>query len=319
VTVRPKDPGFPELSACPAGAEELVHRWEVLLARSPRLRPWLAQMLGRHRALLQETLGGAEVERALWGELARWLRDFEKLPQFAVSAIATTLQEEERAAVGAGPERDFAGAAADSPERAVAELQALLADPAFALAFHCVDARLRPPLAASLAAAPSLSRIPEAAWFGLLHASGPPQPLLTPDVAVALVLRVLSPEWARLPAAMRKAALRLFHAGAGDLRAADAHLRRLCEPLPPAWQLGPAGLPEFVAAAGRTRAALAEACDLCARFVAAAAAQGLRRGGLAVLQESGAQAAGAGEVAELAQTARKYKEMAGFQKLLALL
>src|SRR5207248_2856500 len=80
------------------------------------------------------------------------------------------------------------------------EMEALLSDPAFALAFHCVETRLRPRLALALGAAPRVSQVPEAAWFGLLHSSAPPCPLLTPAVAVALALRMLSPEWMTLPA-----------------------------------------------------------------------------------------------------------------------
>ena len=50
---------------------------------------------------------------------------------------------------------------------------------AFALAFHCIEVRLRPALQ---------QPPPASVWFGLLHASLAPQPLLTPQVAVGLVL-----------------------------------------------------------------------------------------------------------------------------------
>src|SRR5207253_3923185 len=70
---------WPELSASPGGPE-LVHRWEALLDKAPRLRPWVDQMLGRHRLRLQESgAAGFEIERTLWEELAQWLADFEAL------------------------------------------------------------------------------------------------------------------------------------------------------------------------------------------------------------------------------------------------
>src|SRR5205814_3422099 len=117
---------------------------------------------------------------------------------------------------------------ADSPEKAVGEIETLLRDPAFALAFHCVEARVRPAL--------DTACVPEAIWFGLLHAGARPQPLLTPAVAVMLVLRVLGNAWSALPGAARKAAIRLFQATAADFRAAG-QLQRLCESLPPEWRL----------------------------------------------------------------------------------
>ena len=210
---------LPELSARPGGAE-LLDRWEALLGKAPRLRPGLEQTLGRHRLLLEERASPVEIEQTLCDQLARWLCEFEALPQFAVSAIAITLEDRERPAPGPGSDRAAAAgqdaglsdSTVRSPECAVSDMEMLLSDPAFALAFHCVEVRVRPQLAAALADAPSLSRIPRADWFGLLHASAPAHPLLTPDVAVALVLRVLSAEWTRLPGACRKAALRLFQA-----------------------------------------------------------------------------------------------------------
>jgi len=197
---------WPEPGASPGGAE-LVHRWEALLDKAPRLRPWVDQMLGRHRLRLQESgAPGFEIEQTLWQELAHWLADFEALPGFAVSAIAVTLEDDGAHEV----DPDFSTIAAEpvaaSPEQAVGELETLLSDAAFALAFHCVDARLRPRLPAS----GELARVPESDWFALLRASARPPPALTPQVAITLVLHLLSPEWARNPATCRHAALRLF-------------------------------------------------------------------------------------------------------------
>jgi hypothetical protein len=289
--------GWPELSAAQGGAE-LVRRWEALLGKTPRLRPWLGEMLGQKRLVLQQT-GAADVERILWDDLARWLQDFEALPHFAIAAIATTLQEDRTPPAQA--DADDLCPADDSPERAVTELHTLLGDPAFALAFHCVEARIKPAL--------PVSAVPEAAWFGLLHASSPADPRLTAQVAVALVLRVLSAPWARAPSAARQAALRLFHARPADVR---GDLSRVCAALPREWSVIPE---EFVAASTSARVAFAEACALCARFVAAVRT---RLGGLAVIECDAAPASPA-ELAELARTARKYGRMGGFQRLLALL
>jgi hypothetical protein len=303
VTRTLQSPHFPDLSACPDAA--LVQRWTAMLGKAPRLRPWLEEMVQRRRALLQES-GHGSVEEALWLDLSRWLQQFEALPRFAVTAIAVTMEQEgERK-----PEpRQPLAAQAESPERAATELESLLCDPAFALAFHCVEARLRPALPCGL--------IPEAAWFGMLHASAAPQPLLTPEVAVGLVLRVSSGEWERLPSAQRKAALRLFDAAPSDLRAAEV-VQELCARLPAAWDLSAASAAEFVSAAARARAALADACGLCARL--AAAARPTRRGGLSVLHlPPGAPAASADDLASLAETARKFAQMAGFRRLLSLL
>src|SRR4051812_22675902 len=73
--------------------EELQERWVSLLGRSPRLAPWLDETLRGRRAQLSQRLVGVEIERVLWKEMSRWLTDFESLPPFAVSAIATTLEE----------------------------------------------------------------------------------------------------------------------------------------------------------------------------------------------------------------------------------
>jgi hypothetical protein len=280
-----------------AADEHVVRRWEALLVKAPRLRPWLGQMLGQKRTVLVET-GAADIERILWDDLARWLDDFEALPPFAIAAIATTLQEE-RSAPPAELERELQADADASPERAVGELETLLCDPAFALAFHCVDARVRPQLS---------PLVPEPVWFGLLNASARPQPVLTAEVAVSLVLRVLSRDWVRTPAS-----LRLFQASPADLR---GDLRRICAALPAEWGLVPNSLPEFVAAAARARAALVDASALCARFVAAARS---RPGGLALLEVAGAPPASPEELAELGRNARKYSRMDGFRKLLTLL
>src|SRR5262249_33689045 len=205
-----------------------------------------------------------------------------------------------------GPERP---APAESPERAVVELETLLADPAFALAFHCVDVRLRPRLPAEQ----DLSRVAESDWFGLLHASARPQPAPPAHVAVPLVLRVLSSSWARHPAPARHAALRLFLAGPADLR---GDLQRLCGSLPPGWALLPGQLPGFVAAARDARDALVDASGLCARFVAATKD---RPGGLSLLADGTAGMPRPEGVAERFQNARKYAHMKGFRQLLSLL
>ena len=320
-------PGFPEPSACPDGAE-ILERWELLLRRVPRLRPWVGEMLGQRRILLVARLEGQPplvIERTLWRELARWLREFEALPPFAVSAIATTLQDEERDSLGARALTSLeeapmlADAAFQSPERAVSEREALLSDPAFALAFHCVEVRVRPPLAMALEAAPRLSRVPQAAWFGLLHSSAPSSPLLTPDVAVALVLRVLSSEWMTLPAEGRRAALRLFGAHPSELRGAN-QLDRLCRSLPPAWGVVPDSAPDFVAVSDQARLALGEASRLCNRIAATVtSAKGRRRGGFALIQVDGEAPAAPEELEELSESARKYAGMAGFRRLLASL
>ena len=117
----------------------------------------------------------------------------------------------------------------------------------------------------------------------------------------------------------RKAAIRLFQATAADFRAA-VELQRLCESLPPEWRLQAGGVPAFAASAARARAAMAEACALCARISASVAREGRMThcGGLAVLQVEAAPAA-VEELAELSETARKYTEMAGFRRLMALL
>ena len=44
---------WPDAKASSSGAE-LVHRWEALLYRAPRLRPWLDQMLGQKRTRLSD-------------------------------------------------------------------------------------------------------------------------------------------------------------------------------------------------------------------------------------------------------------------------
>ncbi len=298
----PRWAGFPDLGSAPDGASEVLERWAALLDRAPRLRPWLLEMLAQRRARLQQSAAeaaAANIERALWGDLARWVVQFEALPQFAVSAIATTLQAEERPR--AEPEPPPPPVSTESPERAVGELQALLSDPVFALAFHCVETKIRPALPAI---------VPEAAWFGLLHASAAPQPLLTPDVAVTLVLRVLGADFLREPASVRGAALRLFRASRTDLRARAA-VDRLRAALP--W---PVDAAEFVEAAHAGRLALAEACALCGRIASAVKA---RRGSFAVLHPTQDAPPSPEELATLAQTARNYLHMEGFRKLLVLL
>ena len=311
----PRPPTFPDPSAAPDECAEVIARWEAVLAKAPRLRPWLEQAIERRRALLHESARGS-IERALWAELERWVRDFERLPQFAVAAISTTLEEAEEKSDSRGaarrsppppppapppPSGAEGGTSDDSPERAAADNEALLSDPAFALAFHCVEARVRP----ALPEAP-----PAWAWFGLLHASAAPEPVLTAQVAVMLVLRVLGAEWTRLEPRRRKAALRLFHATAGDLRAAD-RLRALVQELP--WPIDPQA---FVAHAQAARAALADACALCARI--AASTRPTQRGGLSVLALDRSALATPEELAQLTETARKFSHMPGLQKLLNL-
>ena len=275
-------------------------RWESLLSRVPALRPWLAQMVRHRRAHTED-------EQALQAEMERWLREFEELPPFAVTAIATTLQDD---ILGLAPPRALAEQARhERSELAVDETLALLADPAFALAFHCVEVRVRP----ALQSAPA--RVPESAWFGLLHASARPEPLLTAQTAVALVLRVLGRDWPQTPAEQRRAALRLFHAGAADLR---GDLSKVRAALPREWQLAEPDLPAFVAASARARMAMSEAADLCARFVALAARKGPLSGGLSLLPPAPLPAS-ASELAELGRTAWKYSQMSGFRPLLHLL
>jgi hypothetical protein len=323
---------FPELLAG-ADAADLVERWEAVLAKAPRLRGYLEHELGRHRLQLQQrTASEADLERTLCECLSRWLTEFEALPQFAVSAIATTIEED--GIVAARPGRsapahprgraedsaDLPDPVVRSPETAVADAEALLGDPVFALAFHCVDVRVRPQLASAAAAAPELARVPEAVWFGLLHASARPSPLLTADVAVSLVLRVLGSGWTNLPASTRTAALRLFGASAPDVRSPSGAARQLCDALPSAWGLSPAALPAFVAASARARAAASDAAALCRRIAASVASAGRRgRGGLGLLHEDGAAKAAPEDLSELEQNARKHPRIAGFRRLLALL
>jgi hypothetical protein len=295
--------GFPDPAAAPDGCADLLERWAAVLDRAPRLRPWLSGMIAQRRAVLSGSApaaGMANVERALWGDLARWVVEFEALPRFAVTAIATTLQETKP--VRSEPEIEPpAGGPAESPERALDDLESLLGDPVFALAFHCVETRVRPAL-------PDL--VPDWAWFGLLHASAAPQPLLTPDVAVMLVLRVCAGEWRRLPSSARVAAMRLFDASVADLRATAA-IDRLLAQLP--WPLDPL---EFVAAVPGVRASQREACELCGRI---AASVKTRRGSFSVLQPAASAPAAPEELAELFRTASKYAHMHGFHRLLSLL
>jgi hypothetical protein len=287
--------------------------WEALLARTPRLRPVLHQMVGRHRMRLQQS--GAphlEVERTLWRELSRWLRDFEVLPEFAVSAIAVTLEDETVHQVAAGDEPVIA-AAAPSPEHALADLETLVGDPAFALALHCIDVNVRPTLSDCVAATPRLASIPESDWFALLHASARPQATLTAQSAVALVLHVLGERWSLQSVTCRHTALRLFVASPADV---GGDLDRIAAALPPTWRFTRSDLPGFVAAAGRLRAAFADASRLCGRFVAAVRE---RPGGLALLSPAPGDVATPAEMAALFRNTRKFGHIGGFRKLLGLL
>jgi hypothetical protein len=315
---------FPQASSENAVVQD---RWESLLGKTPRLRPWLSQMLQRRRMVLAERLGSeaaGEIDRLLWNELGRWLRDFEALPSYAVSAIAVDLFDEPAPKVAERRPSEPAAmpdAEARSPENAACELEALVADPAFALAFHCIEARVRPRLEPATKGRPSLARVPEAAWFGLLHASVPAEPRLTARVAISLVLRMLSPGWGAQPAIARKAALRLFHAGPLDVRSGADSLRAA---LPPDWELSAQAVPDFVAAASQARKGLSESSALCARLVSRIGATcrrtgKARPGGLGLLQEDGAGTASDAEAREVAETARKYGQMTGFGPLLDVL
>jgi hypothetical protein len=272
---------------------DLMRRWEALLKKAPRLRPWVDEMLERRRL----------------PELSRWLVDFEALPEFAVSAIAVTLEDDATHAVELAAPDETAPCSPASPEQAVSDCEALLSDAAFALALHCVDARLRP----QLVMPEELSRVPEADWFALLHAGARPQPVLTAQVAITLVLHVLSPGWALQPKDRRHAALRLFLARAQDVR---GDLQRVCASLPLHWSLTPAQLPAFVAAAARAQIALADSSGLCARIAASAKA---RPGGLALLTDGSVPPASPEELGALFRNVRKYGHMAGFRQLVSLL
>jgi len=289
----------------PAGCpdEQLQERWESLLGKAPRLGPWLDETLRSRRVQLSGRVVGVEIERVLWTELSRWLTDFEALPPFAVAAIATTL-EEKRELPAPRAERVEVMVETESPERSATELEALAADPAFALAFHCVEARIRPWLTALL---------PESAWLGLLHAIAPSDPQLTAATAVALVLRLSSASWQQQPPEARRAALRLFHLAPADLRASPAQLQRLCASLP--WRLDAAQLPDVVGTSIRLRKALPAASSLCASLVARLSK---RPGGLSLLQQGGTTPADDAELAELRETARRHTRMAGFDRLLRL-
>jgi len=254
----------------------------------------------------------------LWTEMSRWLSDFEALPPFAVSAIATTI-EEKREPPPIRLEKPLE-ITLESPETALSELEALADDPAFALAHHCVETRIRPHLHPLL---------PDGAWFGLLHASAQANAQLSAATAVGLVLRVSSRSWQAQPSEVRRAAMRLFQATPADLKASESFrqkasedlgvggktsdtFRKLCAPL----NVDPARLPELVAAGQRLRKAAAEAASLCAGLVARLSK---RPGGLSLLGQDGDVPATDAEVAELREHARRQTRMAGYGRLLRLL
>src|SRR5260370_612436 len=114
-------------------------------AHRGRLRGRAAQRPARERlgvgpgAAFQPIRARPAVERTLGQELSRWLLDCEALPEFAVSAIAITLEDETLHQVDADAAEPIEVAGTQSPERAVSELETLLSDPAFALALHCID------------------------------------------------------------------------------------------------------------------------------------------------------------------------------------
>ena len=317
---------------CPDDA--LLARWESLLGKAPRLSTWLDETLRGRRAELSQEFASVEVERVLWTEMSRWLSDFEALPSFAVSAIATTIAEQ-REPLAIKLEKPIE-ITLESPEAALTELEALAADPAFALAHHCVEVRIRPHLHPLL---------PESAWFGLLHASAQANPRLSAATAVGLVLRVSSRGWQGQPSEVRRAALRLFQATAADLKTSENFakkafesfpknapeseglrartsdtfraktsdtFRRLCAPL----NVDPERLPELVAASQRLRKALSEATTLCAGHVARLSK---RPGGLSLLGQDGDEKASDAEVAELREHARRQTRMAGYGRLLRLI
>jgi hypothetical protein len=307
---------------CPDDA--LLARWESLLGKAPRLSTWL-----------DETLRGRRAERVLWTEMSRWLNDFEALPSFAVSAIATTIAEQ-REPLAIKLEKPVE-ITLDSPETALTELEALAADPAFALAHHCVAVRIRPHLHPLL---------PESAWFGLLHASAQANPQLSAATAVGLVLRVSSRSWQAQPAEVRRAALRLFQVTAAELKSSENFgmlrqktsenfgqkasenfgrktsdtfgrktsetWRKLCAPA----SVDPERLPELVMASQRLKKASAEAAALCAGLVARLSK---RPGGLSLLGQDGDAKASDAEVAELREHARRQTRMAGYARLLRLI
>jgi hypothetical protein len=285
---------FPE--GCPD--DELLERWESLLGKSPRLVPWLDETLRSRRSQLSGRVVGVEIERVLWKEMSRWLTDFEALPPFAIAAITTTLAEK-REVPQPRPERPIE-LVIESPERSATELEALAADPTFALAFHCVQARVKPWLTPLL---------PASAWLGLLHASAPVEPQLTAATAIALVLRLSSTSWQQQPSETRRAALRLFHLTPADLRSPQVHK------LSAVLQVSHDSLPDFVATSARLRKSLPEAARLCASLVARLSK---RPGGLSLLQQEGTTPATDTEVTELRETARRHTRMAGFDRLLRL-
>lgn len=279
------------------------HRRAALLHRAP----WM-------EALLDRALRGDRLDPALGLQLDRILEQFEELPDYALSAISTLLRDEERAAKPVIHEREELGEST-STEHLLDRREALQRDPAFALAVHCVQARLGPKLTA-IAANPLLARVPEEAWFGLLYAGARAGgPLLTPAVSVLLVLRVSSPNHWLLPQTARAAALRLFSAKASDLRA-ERIVARICAALPAAWAIDARSASEFVAAAGQLRQGLADSISLCARLANSARA---RTGGLAALEQIGTDFASPAEVAEVRAVALMPARARDFAPLLNVL
>jgi hypothetical protein len=279
------------------------HRRAALLQRAPWLEP-----------LLDRALRGDRLDPALGLQLDRILEQFEELPDYALSAIATLLRDEERAPkpMILEPEEPTEST---SIEGLLDRRQALQRDPAFALAVHCASARLGPRLAV-IAANPLLARVPDEAWFGLLHAGARAEgPLLTPAVSVLLVLRVSSPNHWLLPQTARAAALRLFGAKASDLRA-ERIVARLCADLPAAWAIDARSAGEFVAAAGQLRQGLADSISLCARLANSARA---RTGGLAALEQIGTDFASPAELAEVRAIALMPARARDFAPLLNVL
>ena len=67
--------GFPDLALCPEECAELVDRWSAVLVQTPRLQPWLQEMIRRQRTAMQEQGSPqALIERSLWYDLERWVQ-----------------------------------------------------------------------------------------------------------------------------------------------------------------------------------------------------------------------------------------------------
>ena len=300
---------FPDPALGGARAEAVARGWEALLARSPRLRPWVAEVLATERRLLSAE-ESETVDAQLWGKLERWLHAFDALPPFATSAIATTLGEDDDGGPGE-TNRILAAARAEirfvpsDPESALQGQQTLLEDPAFALAAFCVEARIVPVLPAG---------VPQGVAFGLIRAAASQEATLTARTAILLVLRCRGEAFSALDTPARHAALRLFGALPSDLKGATD----LALLLPAGWGTTAA---TFVEAAGRARLGFDEACGLCSRLANGAlrAAPERSLGGLAHLFDAAAAAPSAEEVREIARAASNHPPSSGLRRVASLL